>query len=229
MELTRVPSGRVADHVCQALRQAILSRLLRPGERLDVQDLTAKLGVSATPVRQAIQQLFAEGLIEVRPRSGTFVARLSPRDVEETFQIRAALECLAAETAVKRIKAAQLARMKQLLARMSRPVTSPESQAEHEQDNAEFHGILIEASGNRRLREIYRTLNAHIQIARIHRSHAEWCRRADREQREHTAILRALQKRDAPALCEALRRHIRRAAQDLVASLDQAADGAPGR
>src|SRR5262245_66028170 len=103
MELARIQRERAVDAVYNALRQAIISSLLKPGERLNVYELANKLGVSLTPVRSAIQQLATEGLVEIRPRSGTFVATLTPQDVDETFKIRCALECLAGEEATGKI------------------------------------------------------------------------------------------------------------------------------
>ena len=100
MELTRLKRQRATDEVYQALRQSILGHLFAPGQRLQVEEIASKLGVSLTPVRHAIQQLATEGLIEIRPRSGTFIAQLTARDIEETSDIRCALECLAAEKAV---------------------------------------------------------------------------------------------------------------------------------
>src|ERR1700676_3325433 len=115
MEFIKLQRQRAADEVYQALRQAIVNYHIKPGERLDVEDLSAKFGVSLTPVRSAIQQLATEGLVEIRPRSGTFVASLTARDVEETFKIRCALECLAGEDAIHRITPQQIRRMKELL------------------------------------------------------------------------------------------------------------------
>src|SRR4051794_1765784 len=109
MEIMKLHRERAVDAVYQAIRQAILSSRLKPGERLNVDDLAEKLGVSLTPVRGAIQQLSTEGLIEIRPRSGTFVAQLTERDVEETYKIRCALECLAAEEVIGRLDKAELA------------------------------------------------------------------------------------------------------------------------
>jgi DNA-binding GntR family transcriptional regulator len=125
MELTRLKRERAVDAVHQALRQAILNSLLRPGERLNVEDLAGKLGVSLTPVRHAIQLLEAEGLIVVRPRSGTFVASLTARDIQETFDIRCALECLAAEKAIERITPEELHRL--TLRSCAPPATSDSS------------------------------------------------------------------------------------------------------
>ena len=77
MELTKISRQRATDEVYEALRQSILGHLFAPGERLQVEEIAAKLGVSLTPVRHAIQQLATEGLIEIKPRSGTFVAKLT--------------------------------------------------------------------------------------------------------------------------------------------------------
>jgi DNA-binding GntR family transcriptional regulator len=228
MELAKLSRRRATDEVYESLRQAILSHVFRPGERLNIPDISAKLGVSPTPIRQAIQQLASEGLIEVRPRSGTFVASLTERDIEETFEIRTALECLAAETAVKALSEADLKKMRKLLDSMRRPVTDEASLRRHEADNSEFHAILIRASGNKKLKEIHEGLKANLQIARIHVAEGlrapEGLRKArwDQEQAEHEEILAAAEARDGARLQEALRRHIRRAKQSLIASLREA-------
>lgn len=219
MELTRIRRDRAVDEVYQSLRQAILNSLMLPGERLNIEDLSHKLGVSLTPVRQAIQQLATEGLIEIRPRSGTFVAQLSERNVEETFDIRCALECLAAEKAVERASAEDLRRAKDLLKAMRKPVRSEQDRKDHEEANVEFHLTLLRASGNQRLLEIYEALNAHIKIARIHRTGEDWLPRLRQEQAEHEAIVAAFEHRDAAALQRALRQHIVRAKEALVNSM----------
>src|SRR3954454_20779013 len=86
MELTKIRRERAVDAVYEALRQAIVSSLMKPGERLNVEEVSQKLGVSLTPVRSAIQQLATEGLVEIQPRSGTFGASLSVQDVERNLR-----------------------------------------------------------------------------------------------------------------------------------------------
>jgi DNA-binding GntR family transcriptional regulator len=207
------------DAVYEALREGILSHLFKPAERLHVDVLSEKLGVSLTPVRNAIQQLAAEGLVEIRPRSGTFVANLSVQDVEETFEIRSALECLAAEKAAVLIEPAELGRLRQLLASMNQPIRNAEGRKAHESDNSEFHRIIIQASRNRRLQEIYESLNAHLKIARIHGSEESWRNRLEEEQAEHVQMVAALENRDVDRVVTTLRKHIYRAKDALVASL----------
>jgi DNA-binding GntR family transcriptional regulator len=106
-------------------------------------------------VRSAIQQLATEGLVEIRPCSGAFVASLSPQDGEETFEIRCALECLAAEKAAANITAKQLARLGELLRALRKPVRNENDRQAHERDNFELHHIIVQSSANRRLTEMY--------------------------------------------------------------------------
>ena len=181
------------DEVYDVLRQAIVSYALKPGERLNIDELAQKLGVSLTPVRNAIQKLSAEGFIEIRSRSGTFVASLSARDVDETFRIRCALECLAAQDGIAALHGKHMNRMKELLKTMRKPVRNAEAQTAHESANWEFHQIIVRSSGNRRLVEMYEALNAHIKIARIHSSESSWATRVSKEQTEHEAILAAIE------------------------------------
>lgn len=219
MELIPVKRERAIDAVHQALRDAILSSLLRPGERLNVEELAQKLGVSLTPVRHAIQMLTTEGLVEVRPRSGTYVASVSARDVQETFDIRCALECMAASQAVPRITSDDLQRLRELLKVLKQPVQTPEDSRAHQQANSEFHLVILRAAGNRRLLEMYDSLNAHIKIARIHSAGTDWQNRLDLEQAEHEEIVEALEQRATNRVVKAMRAHIMRARDSLVAAL----------
>jgi len=224
MQLPRIKRQRAVDAVYEVLRDRILSSQFKPGERLHIVDLATKLGVSFTPVQHAIHQLSAEGLVEVRPRKGTFVASLSTKDVEETFDIRCALECLAAEKAVSNITHDQLASIKQLLASLGRPVASRDDRKSHERDNSEFHRAIVAASGNQRLVEIYEGLNAHLQIGRVHAGSDDGSGRLAQEHAEHEAIVQALDRRDGAALVAALRQHINRAGKALSDSLRSSAN-----
>ncbi|MBC7928697.1 MAG: GntR family transcriptional regulator [Bryobacteraceae bacterium] len=227
MELVRLQRQRAVDAVYDALRSAIIDSLLLPGERLNVDDLAVKLGVSLTPVRGAIQQLATEGLVEIRPRSGTFVASLTVQDVDETFRIRCALECLAGQDAIDRFTPRHIRRFRELLRLLKRPVRTAEDRTAHDQHNSELHLTIIETSGNRRLQEMYEGLNAHLRIARIHAGHADWVARLRHEQAEHESIVNAIELRDSAALLKALTTHIYRAKDDMILALRER-DGSNG-
>jgi DNA-binding GntR family transcriptional regulator len=224
--LQRLARSRASDSVFDVLRENILGRGFRPGDRLDVRALAHQLGVSATPVKDAVTRLAAEGLVEIRPRSGTFVAELAADAVAETFEIRRALECLAAEHVVSRLTPELLARFTAIVEALERTVSSEHDRAQHEQKNVELHTLLVESSGNRRLTELYRSLNAHLIVARIHSRRSPDDARLAQERREHRAILEALQSRDTSLLVGALDRHIRRAGGALVQDVRGARVGA---
>jgi DNA-binding GntR family transcriptional regulator len=222
MKLRRLTRKRATDEVYESLREAILTRYFKPGERLQVDEIADKLGVSLTPVRHAVQQLANEGLIEIKPRSGTFVATLSIEDIEATFEVRIALECLAAEKAIGRIRPNELARIEDLMESLRQKVTDEETLRKHEKANGELHQLLIDAAGNKRLAEIYNGLNAHLTIARIHAAErnqpraGEFGNRFKIEHAEHEEIVAALKARDVARMQTALRAHIARAKSSLM-------------
>jgi len=220
MELTRLNRERAVDAVHQALKEAILSSVLHPGERLNVNSLAQQLGVSLTPVRHAIQLLAKEGLVEVKPRSGTFVATVSAEDLRDTFELRCALECLAVEKAVRRIRPPELRRLKALVRSMRAPIKDEAARKQYEEDNKEFHLILLRAAGNRRLMETYEALNAYIKIARIHASESDWGDRLSQDQDEHQAIVNAVEQGKTAQAVKAMRKHILRAMDSLVAAIE---------
>lgn len=215
VKLGPIPRERASDSIYEALRLAILDHVFLPQERLDVRVLARRFGVSPTPVKNAIQMLATLGLVEVRPRSGTFVALLSAKDVAETFHIRRALECLAAESAVRNVGDEVLEQLRKLIGNMRRPCSAEQ----HAKQNTEFHRIIVRLSGNRRLLEMYDDLNAHIRIARVHSAQSDWKCRIDAEHEEHQGIVAALALKEPALLAEALRKHIERGREALVAAL----------
>lgn len=222
MNATRLPTlsrQRTSDSVYDALRHAILSRKFASGQRLNVHQLAGELGVSLTPVKDALTRLEAEALIQIRPRSGTFVTAVSPDDVAETFEIRCALECLAAEKALARATSDDVAQLRALTGQIVAPAEGEEGRLAHAARNIEFHKRIVTLSGSRRLVNLYESLDAHIQIARIHLGHANWKTRLESELQEHLAVVDALARHDGPALVAALRHHIMRAAESLVRDL----------
>jgi DNA-binding GntR family transcriptional regulator len=167
--------------------------------------------------------LAVEGLVEIHPRSGTYVASISPEDLAETFEIRLALEILAGRRALARWSPSASSRLRDLLATLARPVRGAEAMRLHEASNLEFHLALFEIAASRRLRELYESLNTHIQIARIHSAESPGTAglrdRLAQEQSEHEAIVQALEEGSAAKLESALRAHILRAQESLLAAL----------
>ena len=211
-------SGRLVDAVYEALRELILARSMRPGDRLDVDLLAAQMKVSRTPVKDALARLASEGLVEVVPRRGTFVQRLTARDVAETFDIRAALEALAAERIAPSVADQEIRGLRDLLRQLSERTLDPEA---HWILNATFHRHLVELAGSLRLTAMYAELQAHLQIARLHRSSGDWHNREGQEAVEHEAIVDALERHDPVASRAAVMSHIERAKRSLLSDFEQ--------
>lgn len=122
-------AARSADALCDqvvvpALREAIINNLLPPGHRLAEVNLSQRLKVSRTPLREAFAQLEREGLVTVVPRVGVFVREISQRDIEEIYEVRSALESLAVELATKRMSAVGRAQLDELVQAMQARVAA---------------------------------------------------------------------------------------------------------
>jgi len=210
---------RLTDTVYRTLKEQILTRTFPPGHRLRVNELADQLGVSRTPLKDALNLLATEGLVEIVPRRGTFVSDVSPDDIAEVFEIRRALELLAAETLVERVTSDQLACLRAELDALPRAGDHADA-SEHMRRNLAFHQRFVALAGNRRLVELYEGLRAHIQIGRVHARRTDWRQRLRQERGEHQEILAALDARDAARLRAAVDSHIKRAKASLIRDLE---------
>ncbi len=207
----------MSDQVYRNVLQAILEHRFKPGERLSIPELSLSLEVSQMPVRQAMDRLNEEGLVEIRPRSGTFVAQADERDVAETFDIRRALDALAAETAVRHVSEQDLSELEELVRGMDGfAAMGSEGMRGHDRLNWEFHLLIVRLSGNERLYEMYRQLNAHLKIASVHVSSRDWALRVPKAQSEHRAMVQALRDRSATDLAAVLAVHVERGKTALI-------------
>jgi DNA-binding GntR family transcriptional regulator len=220
----KIHRRRIADDVYERIRDAILTRGFLPGERVDIPALAKTFDVSQMPVRQAIGRLADAGLVEIFPRSGTYIAQIDPREIAETFEVRCALERLAAASAVRNATAADVEAIAALVDAMDETVDDSGRRRRHEELNTAFHRRIVELSGNRKLLEIYEDLEAHIKIARVHAASGEWRARVAQEQIEHRGIVDALRRRHAAEMADALTNHIRRAQRNLLADLARPAE-----
>lgn len=217
---TAISAPRVTDTIYQLLREKIVARELAPGSKINVDAIARQLEVSRTPVHEALTVLATDGLVDVRPRKGTFVTEFTLDDYRETLDIRRALELLAAETVCDHVSDVDVRDLRELTRSMERVVASEDDPAEaarhHDAKNLEFHLRLVRLSGNRRLVAMYEDLRAHLRIARAHLDAHEWRTRVDAETHEHHRILQALESRDASDLADALHDHLSRSASSLI-------------
>jgi len=199
-------SSSLAETSAARLRSEIVSGELPSGSRLAEAAVARRLGVSRVPVREALVLLEREGLVEFTPTGRACVKKLSPRDFEELFVLRLALEPAAAKLAAPALKADRSRLEKNLAAtrraRSLREVTTLD---------LEFHEIILEASENRRLLTLWRSLRGELELwlGRLHRHHQTLTRETREETvGAHLVILEGFAE-ETPAACERiLRRHI---------------------
>ncbi|UCH76050.1 MAG: GntR family transcriptional regulator [Rhodospirillales bacterium] len=178
---------------------------LAPGERVREQAVCDRLGLSRTPLREAMKVLAAEGLVTLQPNRGATVADLSPADIADTFKVIGALEALAGELAVERVDDDDIAEMRVLHYQMALHQTRGEL-PEYFRLNQRVHERLVELSGNQVLIETYRQLGGRIQRQRFVAN--RWAGRWEQAMHEHEQMLDALAARDGRRLADILRLHL---------------------
>ena len=137
--------------VFETLRDAIRKGILKPGERLMEIHLAEQLGVSRTPVREAIRKLELEGYVIMMPRRGTYVSNLSIKDINEVFEIRTSLDSLASGLAAERITDEELEHLQRLLVVIGEAIKEKKIWKKIVEADTKFHDILYQASRNNRL------------------------------------------------------------------------------
>ena len=191
--------------VFNTLRRAILRGELVPGQRLMEIQLAEKMGVSRTPVREAIRKLELEGLVVMIPRKGAEVAHISGKNLRDVLEVRRALEELAGELACKRMTEEELRQLEKANHKFISVLGSDDITVIAQADEA-FHGLIYRATDNDRLIQMVNHLREQMYRYRI--EHIK-----DRSQRkllvqEHQEIMRALSARDVEATRRTIRNHI---------------------
>jgi DNA-binding GntR family transcriptional regulator len=198
----------------EALREAIQSGEIQPGERLTFASLAERLGMSTTPVREAIRILDAEGLITYRPHYGVTVPDLSIKDAEEIYMMRTLLEGFATELAVPRLTQEGVARLVSLEKEMQDAFDRGETDRLAEA-NARWHLLVYESSQTKYLLEFIMRMWTAFPWDTI------WLipGRAEQSLPQHGEIMEAIQARDAAKASELMRAHILSGRESVIAHL----------
>jgi DNA-binding GntR family transcriptional regulator len=208
-----------ADAVAAELRRMILSGELAGGARLRQQEIAERFGVSTTPVREAFTSLAREGLVRQDAHRGVVVFEASPDDVRENFEIRAALESLAAELAAKAITDEELAALDELLSEMRKMIRR--DPAYHNRVlNPQFHSIINAAARRPRLLALVENLRgaaATYQALLVNTDMTD--EYVDAVQAEHEEIVAALRARAPKRAAQAVRKHVGHAEVEILKAM----------
>ncbi|OUP01528.1 GntR family transcriptional regulator [Drancourtella sp. An210] len=202
----------LSGKVFRILRDGILTGKYKEGDELREVTIGKELGVSRTPVREALRQLELEGLVTIVPNKGTYVNGISAEDVRDIYMIRIRLEGLAARLAAKRVSQEQIDEMEEmlLLSEFYRKKGMTEQLA---QLDGKFHVILYEACGSRMLKHLLTDFHRYVEMARKRSIRTE--NRAEKSIGEHMKILEAMKQRDEDQAEKLMEEHIRHVVQHL--------------
>jgi DNA-binding GntR family transcriptional regulator len=199
----------INEKVYDFLKKGIINLTYPPGERINTRQLQQELGVSHTPIKDALFRLAGEGMVEISSRRGTFVTEVTERDIKEIAEIRIILETGALEIVAKQITDEQLAELEALY----QATLIGEGDVGYDffmERDSQFHLKIIECANNQRLLKLYKQLNAHMQIVRF-----RFARRSKRKlswtDQDHARILKAIKEHDAQKAVETMREHLLRA------------------
>lgn len=199
-------TGSLGQRVYQTLREAILSLAYRPGEILRKPEICEALGVSRSPVADAVARLAVEGLVDVVPQAGTFVARFSMEEIREGAFLREAIEVAAIERVAETITEEQLTQLRRNLTVQAALIADGDVPGFYQTDAA-MHELLLSFTGFRKLAQVSETAWLHVNRARQLILPVPGRIAATLE--EHRAILAALEARDPDAARLATRAHLR--------------------
>lgn len=199
--------GHIRDSVFSTLRNAILDGKLKPGERLVERDIAEKLGISRTPVREAIRKLEIERLVTHIPRKGVVVSEFTKEDVAEIMAIRTVLEGLICNLAAAKIKGRDLDRLDHILKQIAEE-HGKENYKKVNQLHDRFHDIIYKAAESPRLYEQLNTLREYIhKFAQVAYTKPG---RIEQALIEHAEIVRALGQHDCEKAEKAAKLHVKK-------------------
>ena len=204
--IVRTPQS-LADGAYDALKQLIIEGRAKPGTRLNIEELARQLGISATPVREALPRLESEGLVERVPGAGyRATPRLGIKAFEELYEARLVMEPVAAFLAATRARSTHLNQVSELADAMHSIPTGGDYRDYHRfaESDAALHEIVADAAGNRYIAAAVRSLHSHVQLSRLYQDRGVVD--AGEALPEHEGLLKAILERD-PAQAEAAMRH----------------------
>lgn len=204
----RINRSSLGDHVYELLWQRIANHELHPGDKLSDVHVSEDLGVSRTPVREALQRLAQDGIVRAESRRGFYVASFSGQDVREIYDLRTALEVLAVRLACPSLTDDEITAHQRALDDVAQRMHTGDDTARDAflRIDREFHRLLIEKAQNKRLATSMHALQAQISVFQVYGIHLRSLVSESIE--HHQAILAALRQHDCPTAEQAMEQHL---------------------
>lgn len=222
----KIISNSLHDETVKRIREMILHGTLVGGQKIDEKRLSERMGVSRTPIREALRTLNSEGYIDLVPRRGAFVAQVGDEDIREMFEVMSGLEGLCMRLAMPRLTDKDLEKLEALHAAMEERYAKRDHKA-YLKINWEIHGYIQKRSNNKLLNEIIDGLRKRITMLRQQQLYQPG--RFDLSIQEHRDIMDAIRNWDTAAAEQAMASHLLRQGKSLVTALKKtASDPAAG-
>lgn len=219
-QLEKIKKIPLREQIINAIRDAIIEGKFKPGEKISEQELSEQLGVSRTPIREAIQILQQQGLVKIVPKSGTYVTDVEVEELKDSLSIRIAIEELALRQAIERSDDEQwqklCSHLEEILAHMQKAAKNG-STIEATELDIEWHTQLIDAAQNQYLSRLWRTSGLQYLIWSPERSLYPLAqdKLSDITISRHQELLDILKTKNLSACCRTIRSHIEQKYEDL--------------
>jgi DNA-binding GntR family transcriptional regulator len=214
MSLQKVQPVSLKQQAFEAIKNAIIEQTILPGEIIFERQLSELLGISRTPVREAIPLLELEGWVKSVPRKGTFVCNISEQDVEEVIQIRRAIEVLVIELIIPTISNKDIENIEKIYGVQSQQI---EDKGKFISTDKDFHIYLAELSGNRRVVNLLQTISDQLRWFGVRALNLP--NREENTLKEHSLIISAIKRKNVKDAKEAVLNHINQTREAILLNL----------
>jgi len=212
-------NGSIQGRLIDEIRRRIIAGEVSPGVNISEIAIAEEFGVSRTPVRETFKQLQTEGLVQIRPRVGTFVTTPSRREITELFEMKELLEGAAARLLAQRGRVPEVDQLEENL-RQADLAVAADDRARYAELVEEFHNVLIAGADNSKLEAHYRMLMNQLAYARLVNTSLSQPGRPLQSDREHHNVLDLILAKDADSAERVMREHVRASRRALLAGLD---------
>lgn len=212
--------SRLNEQVYEYIKHQIIEHALKPNEKIDIKELSIKIGVSTTPIMSSLKELANEGLVEIRPQVGTFVSKLSRQDYEDIFIARLMFESFGSYQASQYTSTEQITNLIKIINDSNIIFSNNKfDNSKFVSLDLEFHNEIVKIGGGSRVYKLYMQLHCHIQMSKIQYSNI--LERATKGHAGHQKILEAIINHDSDRAYELSYEHVMDAKNFFVNRLDE--------